>query len=571
LKENKSNSSEQPSDTQENLGEQCVSANQNNPNDLPANDPDPVVPLADNWMDENEDVYEGEDANGDEVEDDDDDTAFDSYLDPWDAGVEPDAKGAVEQWKIVADGRRPEDYLARDCLYGSLLWDKRATWFRNYLKKPERWMEELVAQVTNKTQQRQALQCVVLDYLHKLHLARLYPVAQYEYGEGMESNLFKRLWRCTPYTVQVVRRKGGKNIRGCGYPRLCPWCFARRVVQLYEIVRRGPLSKPTGKFLLLGKPSAFAEPSGGIDGNWKQADWLSYTQSEEVRGQYGRYFGLNPGRAAETRKVLSRALLTAAADIGATSGLLTYQLGSAKVSDKQRTFLHDLGLIAEVIADTGKVLSANGSAHWKSVVGLESEKELALNIHWVLLPADKASSLRVAMTGTTVGDLQKRSGTRDEALESNTSDLDRINGALSWQPTFLLDDQMWFPYVQEIRNQRLYLPFGSWSDSMASVAAAARSSIDRRFQQAQAARHALNRQQSGNRKRRKEVEDRRAELLNIARVLWPQVQSDVTGLTGRPGHRKRLAELLEAQGIETSRRDLKWLMQQLNSQEDGTQ
>src|SRR5262245_64800645 len=152
-----------------------------------------------------------------EEENEDEDEENDAYFDPWDAGVDPNARGAVEQWRIVAVGHRPKDYLARDCLYGSLWRDHRVPWFRRYLKKPAPWMEALVDHLGDKSDRRQALHCVVLDYLHKLHLARLYPILQYQYGEGDELTRFQRLWRCTPYTVQVERRNGGKkNVRGCG-------------------------------------------------------------------------------------------------------------------------------------------------------------------------------------------------------------------------------------------------------------------------------------------------------------------------------------------------------------------
>jgi hypothetical protein len=91
--------------------------------------------------------------DGNEYEDDDDDEG-DDYLDPFDAGMEPDARGAVAQWKIVAVGHRPEDFLARDCLYASLARDHRVPWFRRYLKKPADWMEALTVHLKDKADRR---------------------------------------------------------------------------------------------------------------------------------------------------------------------------------------------------------------------------------------------------------------------------------------------------------------------------------------------------------------------------------------------------------------------------------
>ncbi len=149
----------------------------------------------DAWADDAADDYEADDADERDVEDEGED-ADDSYLDPWDAGVEPDAKAAVERWRIVAVGRRPQDFLARDCLYGSLLRDRRLPWIRKYLKRPDDWMQALAAHLPDKSDRRQALRYVVLVYSHKLHLARLYLDLAYQYGEGYETNLFRRLWRC---------------------------------------------------------------------------------------------------------------------------------------------------------------------------------------------------------------------------------------------------------------------------------------------------------------------------------------------------------------------------------------
>jgi hypothetical protein len=334
---------------------------------------------------------------------------------------------------------------------------------------------------------------------------------------------------------------------------------------LYEFIRQGPLKQPGGKYLLLGEPKPFAEPFCGIDGSWEHNDWLSYTQGETVRGHFSRYFGCFPGRAAETRNVLAKALLDAATDLGAENGLITHQVRSAQLASGQRTFLHDLGLIAELNVEAARDLQSmvSNSSLWMSSEPLESVKALELQIRWLLLPADHSSSLRVALVGSSMSNLRKHLGLHEEGSETEAGHSAGIQGALSWQPTFLLDDEMWFPYVQEIQNRRLYRPLGSWSVSMTVAAADARKSIDRKFQIVQAERHARKRQQAGNRQKSREVEKRRTVLLNVAQELWSQVVMEEPRRPGRPGHRKRLAELLTAQGMVFTHRDLRWLMQML--------
>lgn len=90
-----------------------------------------------------EDAWVDDPSNDDQVDDlDEGDVGGDDDAgDLSDAGTELDATAAVERWRIVAVGRRPEDFLGRDCLYGSLLRDHRVPWFRRYLRKPDPWME----------------------------------------------------------------------------------------------------------------------------------------------------------------------------------------------------------------------------------------------------------------------------------------------------------------------------------------------------------------------------------------------------------------------------------------------
>jgi hypothetical protein len=156
-------------------------------------------------------IWSADDADDDAADlkdggadDEDDDAEDDAYLDPFEAGVDPDAKVAVEGWTIVAVGHRPDDHLARDCLYSAMLHDHRATWFRRYLKRPSAWMDALVAHIRDKADRRRALLCVLLDYQHKLHLTRQYPALVGEYGDPDDYKFFPRVWRCAPYTVQVV-------------------------------------------------------------------------------------------------------------------------------------------------------------------------------------------------------------------------------------------------------------------------------------------------------------------------------------------------------------------------------
>jgi hypothetical protein len=427
-------------------------------------------------------------------------------------------------------------------------------------------MEALVRPLPEKADREQALRHVVLHFLHKLHLSRMISVLEREqqmYGEvdPQVARTMKRLWKCTPYGVEVVRvGRPGKPPPGCNLPRLCPWCHARKVAQLYDILSKGPLQQPRNEYLFLGKGRPFAERMGGVDGSYRQEDWYDYTGGK-VRGHWGRYFGRDRERLAHTRKVLVEGLMDQAG-VGLRNGMWAHQLGSAQLESGHRTFLHDLAMIAEGDEDTLARMT-EGQDGWEFSRGRAFSgptMEATLEVIWLPLPLENPAALRVALAGSSVRYAVSKLDLPQEWVGTGEGRSSGIRGALSWQPTILFDDQMWFAYAEAVKNQPLYQPFGTWKHSMAVIAADARSSIDRKFKDAQARRFARDRQQKGNRRRSREVRDRRAELLRVALEVWPEVLAEPRSGRGRPGHRKHLAELLGDRGIVPSQRDLGWLM-----------
>jgi hypothetical protein len=463
--------------------------------------------------------------------------------------------------------------MARDCLFGALFRDHRVPWFRRYVRKPSPWMQALVAHLPDGTDRGQALRYVALHFLHKLHLARLmdylaHAEGGYDADPGAGKTL-RRLWDCTPYGVEVVRAgDGGKPRPGCNLARLCPWCHARKVAWLYEVLSRGPLRGPDALYLFLGKGEPFAERMGGVDGSYREVDWNDYAHGPKVRGHWGRYFGRDRRRLAHTRRVLAECLMFQAEVIGLRDGMWTHQLGSAQLENGQRTFLHDLALVAAVDDATldGMPQDEEGKVFWggRELTGLP-DADAALEVLWLPLDLRRPAALRVALAGSSAGYAVSELGLPQEWFGTPGDHPIGVRGALSWQPTFLLDDQLWFDYAGAVKGQRLYRPFGAWGHSMAAAAAEARSSVSRKFGKAQSRRFAQDRQQQGNRRRSREVQQRREGLLAVARDVWPEVLAVISGGPGRPARRKRLEELLSGRGVSPSRRDLDWLMGQLGT------
>jgi hypothetical protein len=486
----------------------------------------------------------------------------------------PDARASVEEWHIRSVGHRPTDFMARDCLFGSLFRDHRVPWFRRYVKKPSTWMKSLVGHLENETDRGQALRYVVLHFLHKLHLSRLMGFLNEQeqtYGplDPYPARTLGRLWNCTPYGVEVVRvGAGGRPSPGCNLSRLCPWCHARKVAQLDQVISEGPLSRGGTRYLFLGKARPFPERMGGVDGTYREVDWDDYARGGKVRGHWGRYFGRDRARLAHTRRVLAASLMEQASLIGLRDGIWTHQLGSAQLENGQRTFLHDVAMISGVDTDwiDRTPTDEDGTIFWGGIEhSALPDIDAALEVLWLPLPLDRPGALRVALAGSSVGYAVSKLDLPPEWFGTPDEHRSGIPGALSWQPTMPFDDQIWFAYAEAVKNQPLYRPFGTWRKSMAAVAADLRSSIDRKFKVAQAKRFAQDRQQRGNRRRGREANDRRAELLEVALPLWPVVLAEPPTGRGRPGHRRRLAQLLVEQGTFPSRRDLDWLMKRLSS------
>ena len=476
------------------------------------------------------------------------------------------ARNDVSDWRILAVGKRPHDFIARDCLFGSLFRDHRAPWFHRYVRKPEPWMKKLVGHLPAESQP-QALRYVVLHYLHKLHLIRLFEWVYKEFGEDCpEIKALIRLFRCPPCTVLVERANpddyDNPMPHCCGMTRACPWCFARKVTQIHACIRKQVLAGDVkDKYLFLAK-ATFAEPFFGVDERWQREDLYAIGGAGAVswvRDYYGRYFGLRRERAIETRNYLMKTIRDSVdVTVGSLKdGVVTHQIGSAQDSNGRRTYMHDIGVFGVVDRDFLECIRSD-----RSIVTSDSEQAIALRwaadkdlvVDGLIIPAAHPSALRTVIAGTSWG------------YDKTNFGLDRSNevrgvaGALSWQPTFLLDDQVWFRYAETTRHLHLYHPFGNWRETLGNEIAESRASVDGKFERVQRARITQNKQQKGNNKRHRDASERRQGLLKVAEPLWPGVVAAARVGRGRPAYRGTLEESLKAKGITASRRDLDWLV-----------
>jgi hypothetical protein len=188
-------------------------------------------------------------------------------------------------------------------------------------------------------------------------------------------------------------------------------------------------------------------------------------------------------------------------------------------------------------------------------------------INWRIFPVHRKSALRAALAGSSSYFKVERLNQEPTHFRNHNGFSVGISGALGWNPTFLFDGRLWSWSLEVMRYQRLYHPFGTWRKSLGRAFREARETIDKKFARVQQAGRVHDRQQRGNRQRHRRVEERREVLLKVAQPLWSKVQDTVKGTRGRPDYRNQLQSMLDKQRRSVSRRDMDWLMKQL---QDGS-
>ena len=289
-----------------------------------------------------------------------------------------------------------------------------------------------------------------------MHLTRLIETAAQEFGDDSQEVMrLYRLWRCPPCTVLVEKEDKSTMPHPCGLFRLCPWCFARKVTELYDCLKNRLLKDPAGKCLVLVKADPFNEPFFGRNDRHEGEDLRAISNHCRVRDYYGRYYGLDRERTIATRDALIGGILAGMKYLAPmmTDGLWTHQMGSGQDANWQRTFLHDVGLVGVIDkADMDWLRSDPRELVYDSdnafVLRQSSEEGALLRI--VVIPADHPSALRTVLAGTGWSYSMARFGIDRKASKEG------ISGALSWQPTFLMDDISGSP-MQRPRGSSIFI------------------------------------------------------------------------------------------------------------------
>lgn len=465
----------------------------------------------------------------------------------------------VTRWHITALGNRPIDYIGRDLMFAAQIRDPRGKRFQRLSRKSEPWMEELVAHLPV-AQQRQAVEFVVLHYLHarQLHAAinALHPQHEFQ-------RILKDVRACTPYGSLLERQTGDGKLVECKRYRFCPWCHARLVVELYEHLTANLLPFAPGQLLHQATTSIDSQDLSVFKVNiWYRHIWLA-NGGVPVDLAYGRL----PLEVLYLNQVVRPQLRYRAGRMGIADGFTTYKVTPGLDPNKRPTFRHEIGLLG--VGRCGGVEPIQPVTTF-----LTGARGHEFPVWWINIRGAAPSVLRLLLAGSSVsypvdklleiGDMTGRITDRKGRMLP-----DGVPGILELPPNYLFDTDGLLQYAAATRHLRLVNRFGTWH----------RTGAQRKKDQEQPGewdrveRHkkayTRRRLKKANTKRAQSVSDRRSQLLDSARPVWPKVQQRASEACqrhgGRPPVRKVLVEMLTGLGHDVSDRDAKWLTQQLRN------
>ena len=403
----------------------------------------------------------------------------------------------------------------RDLLFGSLFRDPRGHQFQRMVREPPDWLLQAARALTREARDV-AMRVWSLAYLSYDSYAQVLTDSD---DESLKRTVHRAI-DCPPMGM-MVRTDGETDLRECRW-RFCPWCHARRTLGLYHGLQSS--TPDDGDSLLIrGRiivPSTRLNPSVIA----RHVDCEEFPERAEVKFVKSELMPQLQGYA-ESR--------------GSVSGLSTYQLGPHRTRDGETLFSHELGYLGLVpqCDDFLRRFPSRSSrgGDWLYLGGDESL------VTWLAMPQPDLH-LRTMLAGSAskIPDTWVVYGNTHDTAERRLPD--GIAGALSWAPTYLWTPEQFSAASIAVHGVKSTQRHGGWnepaSQSPSPLAPA-------------------------NQQRNQNAQDRREQLLMVAREVWEDVLRAIVGQPGRPAYRKLLAEHLRRHGTCVSDRDVAWLVKQL--------
>jgi hypothetical protein len=397
---------------------------------------------------------------------------------------------AVNRYEILAIGNRPVDHAGRDVLYSSLLRDFRVPKFRELVRELSGSIDRVRARAGRK---KQSCEIQAFGLLWQRYVGQLLqlPVR----GECGETGLLRNLSLCSPIGAyfNITDTDGAVARRSnCQRSWICPYCHGRDAVRLVERIGRGPWASGNrqGKQLVRLRASILTDELG-LDQSLLDEDRKSYwdwlplgdilanttpsptcesrrEQWEEDALREQSIMSTMTAYEFDAAEKVGRQLMRLARSLGIAGGIRIHLVGPRRCLDGRRGFVHDLSVIGEVT-----FTDAAAARQFEQAAGLVEgapHLHIMLNgepvpVEWLVLPPERRDAPRVLITGTGGGYQLDRLQARMNAAASEAGRCG-IQGAMAWQPLFLLDAaQFWSFYFVTRRRQR-YSAFGNWQGGL---------------------------------------------------------------------------------------------------------
>ncbi len=482
------------------------------------------------------------------------------YFEPLDRtpqAVQETCMDAVLRWQMLAIGQRPQDWLAHDLLLGRLLRDPRLWMFHQAIREPADWMWERLSHLGIDAAQAATTNArgIQLTVLHYYHLVRLYLARDWVLDDQSHCDppyllrRWQRLWDCPPCGAEYEKRPGA---RPCDMVQLCPWCRARRGVELWRRLRAG---------LSSGAP----DPELVLLRQFVTSEWITppdippgYSATSAVLDRANRcHTELDEDDPRDDICLVPPAEERQPVEPGDVYARLTSrQMAAArtKLSDQ----LHDWASRLQ-LRDGCTILTVE-----PAIRTTDHGDQYRQHLWWGHLLAPRPSTC----ADPELWDWLERHTLRptdypaDERTALEIGPARRLlTDALGWPSVCLWDAWQWWHYHVQTWHRPLYVPFGDWRQQLAEPVK------PDPFARPPARKLALLR---GNQRRKKAAAVRTDNILEFARPLWAQIQAEARpSRRGRPAHRERLRELLKDQGILVTDWQLRRLLAALRKTPNG--
>jgi len=448
-------------------------------------------------------------------------------------------------------GNRPQDHRDRDLLLASLLRDPRLPMFRRHCWKPPAWAAPVPDTVSPKLR-RQAQQMIILESLQARFIDKMRTEnCAYGFEEAQISRMLDALAACPPRGA--LYRQDGENVRSCGYAKLCPWCHARRVQELYQTLQDGPC-----------RPES-------LSNTWLMAGRLSIPVERRIdhRSDEGP---LNASGVRSEHTYYGKFLRRLAGQLGIVGGVLIFQVTPNLTYHaeryRKRGYSYEFSIVGEMPGLAGPIDRV------KQLTGMDpkdlydpyDDEEFTFfgPAMWAMLPGGNPQSLRYLLFGSSykypVGSL---GGHVSKDWPTNYG----LQGAAALQPWFLFKPWQAWEYFEATRGIRLYDLWGSWKRRRARPSVSTRRPTSLPTQDGRRGEIRRRRAfQQENQDRQEQALTRREDLLEVATAAYDRLTTELGRKPGSPALRQALVE----EGHAVTDREARWLVSRIGqTRNDG--